>query len=176
MHTRLRRIAVSTIAAIAAIVGCCNPSNAQVFRSMAECEAQMQALIQAGKGRCIPLTEWNKLQNSTVSYPSQKQYEEYLRSLRRQMGQPHIHDPELKAFAKEQYRSGARIGSGSTADAIRYEKKTGLPIKDRWHNQKGEDAIRFLEKWLRKNPTARLGDRAAAENMLLDLKDALGIE
>jgi hypothetical protein len=33
--------------------------------------------------------------------------------------------------------------------------------------------IRKLERWLRDNPTASAGDRATAENILADLKDAL---
>lgn len=31
-----------------------------------------------------------------------------------------------------------------------------------------------LERWLRNNPTASAGDRAAAENVVKDLKNALG--
>ncbi len=31
-----------------------------------------------------------------------------------------------------------------------------------------------LEKWLRKNPTANPGDRAAAENVIKDIMNALG--
>jgi hypothetical protein len=31
-----------------------------------------------------------------------------------------------------------------------------------------------LEKWLKHNPNARHGDRAAAENIIKDLRNALG--
>ncbi|MDJ0652188.1 MAG: hypothetical protein QNJ27_04215 [Simkaniaceae bacterium] len=34
--------------------------------------------------------------------------------------------------------------------------------------------INALEKWLRNNPTAGPGDRAAAENIIKDLRNALG--
>ena len=34
--------------------------------------------------------------------------------------------------------------------------------------------INALEKWLRNNPNARPGDRAAAENIIKDLRNALG--
>lgn len=33
--------------------------------------------------------------------------------------------------------------------------------------------INMFEKWLRNNPTARPGDRAAAENIIKDLRNAL---
>lgn len=33
--------------------------------------------------------------------------------------------------------------------------------------------ITALEKWLKNNPAARLGDRAAAENIVKDLRNAL---
>jgi hypothetical protein len=104
------------------------------------------------------------------------QHEEYLRSLRQQMGRPHIEDSELNNFVGELYRPGASIGSGSTADAIRHERNTGQLVKGKEHTEKGMNAIRYLEKWLKKNPTARPGDRAAAENILRDLKNALELE
>lgn len=37
-----------------------------------------------------------------------------------------------------------------------------------------KDAVVCFEKWLKNNPKASLGDRAAAENILLDLRDAIG--
>jgi hypothetical protein len=103
-------------------------------------------------------------------------HEEYIQSLRQQMGRPHVEDPELNNFVGELYRQGASIGSGSTADAIRHERETGQPVKGKEHSEKGMNAIRYLEKWLKKNPTARPGDRAAAENILRDLKNALELE
>jgi len=45
---------------------------------------------------------------------------------------------------------------------------------DKLHSQKGRDTINSLEKWLKSNPTARLEDRAAAENIIKDLCSALG--
>lgn len=50
---------------------------------------------------------------------------------------------------------------------------TGDPVFGRMHTQKGEELINALEKWLKQNPTASPGDRAAAENIILDLKNAL---
>lgn len=39
----------------------------------------------------------------------------------------------------------------------------------------GKDFIRALEKWLKMHPAASAGDRAAAENILRNLKEALGL-
>lgn len=55
IHSPLRRIAISAMVALATITGFSHSVNAQLFRSRAECEAQMQALIRAGKGRCVPV-------------------------------------------------------------------------------------------------------------------------
>ena len=41
-------------------------------------------------------------------------------------------------------------------------------------SQKGEDALRNLNRWVKNNPTASPGDRAAVENIIQDINDALG--
>lgn len=101
-------------------------------------------------------------------------HEDQKRELRRQMSKPSVDDPELQKITDSLYRPDAKIGSGSTADAIRHERATGEAVGGRFHKQKGEDSIRALEKWLDKNPTASPGDRAAAENVILDLQNSLG--
>jgi hypothetical protein len=94
--------------------------------------------------------------------------------LRRRMGKPHAENPRLKKILEELHRTEENcVGSGSTAAAYREEVITGQPVGGKFHNQKVPEGIRRLEKWLNNNPTARPGDRAAAENMLSDLKDAL---
>lgn len=86
-----------------------------------------------------------------------------------------MHIPkQLRKYIELLHREKASIGSGSTADAVRFEKATGQPIKDRIHKQKAQDYSKALRKWLRDNPTARAQDRAVAENILLDMNDALG--
>ncbi len=101
-------------------------------------------------------------------------HEAQKRKLRQQMSKPSVDDPELQKITDSLYRPNAQIGSGSTADAIRHERATGEAVGGRFHKQKGEDSIRALEKWLDKNPTASPGDRAAAENVILDLQNSLG--
>ena len=99
-------------------------------------------------------------------------FEKLQQIYREQMSKPHVQDAKLSKMVGDLYRPKAEIGSGSTAAAIRNEIKTALPTKGKWHSQKGKNSITFLEKWLGNNPTARPGDRAAAENIIKDLQDA----
>jgi hypothetical protein len=41
------------------------------------------------------------------------------------------------------------------------------------HIKKAQERILSLQKWLKNNPTASPGDRAAAENVIQDLLNAL---
>lgn len=90
------------------------------------------------------------------------------------MSKPSVQDTQLQNLMNGLYRPNAKVGSGSTADAIRHELATGEAVGGSFHSQKGADSIRALEKWLGNNPTARPGDRTAAENVILDLRNALG--
>ncbi len=90
------------------------------------------------------------------------------------MRRPPTIDPTLTRLMDNMYRENATVGSGSTADAMRYELTTGLQVGGRSHLQKGWESVTAFNRWLQNNPTARPGDRAAAENVLLDLLNALG--
>ena len=90
------------------------------------------------------------------------------------MSKPYVIDSNLKKIVDLNYRQHAKIGNGSTAAAIRYEIQTGEKVFAKSHYQKGKDTIIYLEKWLKNNPTARSGDRAAAENIIKDLHNSLG--
>jgi filamentous hemagglutinin len=61
----------------------------------------------------------------------------------------------------------------STADAVRYELETGDKVKGKLHSQKARDSIIELQKWLKQNPNASGKDRAAAENVIRDMQNAL---
>lgn len=106
-------------------------------------------------------------------------HEKFLTELRAAMGKPSTKDPDLSHMMDELYRDNAQIGSGSTAAAIRHELATGAKVGGKEHIQKGEDAVRFLERWLRRqdglpaDARASRNDIAAAENVLKDLQDAL---
>ena len=103
-------------------------------------------------------------------------FEKYKTVLRATMEKPHVTDLQLKKYVDLNYRSTGKIGNGSTAAAIRYELKTGNRVSGRLHSQKGQNMILRLERWLQNNPTASSGDRAAAENIIKDLRNALSGE
>jgi hypothetical protein len=74
------------------------------------------------------------------------------------------------------YKPNSKVGSGSTADAIREELVSGNQVGGKYHFEKGEIYRRGLEKWIQNNPTAPSGDRAIAENLFRDLNNAMRYE
>jgi hypothetical protein len=107
--------------------------------------------------------------------PSDRIQHEAAKSLYRQnMEKPPIQDPKLAEHIDWLYKKDSTLGSGSTADAARLEKLTGAKFKGCDHVGKSSQSIKFLEKWLKQNTQANSGDRAAAENILSDMKDAIG--
>ncbi len=117
-------------------------------------------------------------------------HEKYKEQLRREMGKPACDSPEMQKIADKMYRDDAKIGSGSTADAVRNERATGKPTvgsdgKEYWHEQKAQNTVKELETAISNDNRARNGekgmeghqlsnkDRAAAENMLKDLQNSL---
>lgn len=89
------------------------------------------------------------------------------------MSKPHATDAELAGYLDELYRPGAQIGSGSTAAAVRHGRATGGSVGGRTHSQKARDMIVTLERWLKNNPSCSPGDRAAAENVIRDMQNAV---
>lgn len=89
--------------------------------------------------------------------------------LRAMMEKPVAQDPKLASIMDDVYKENARVGSGSTGDAVRHELKTGEKVGGRDHYQKANDSINRLNKWLNNNPSASKIDRMAAENVLKDL-------
>ena len=102
-------------------------------------------------------------------------HEAYKDILRAQMSKPIVANVELQNILDELYRANAKIGSGSSAAALRYEKVTGMSVSGKFHEIKVMDKSRELTKWLKNNPTASAGDRAAAENVLRDMSNALKV-
>jgi hypothetical protein len=100
-------------------------------------------------------------------------HEAYKNILRKEMAKPYVQDPKLADFVSELYRPGAQIGSGSTAAAVRFERLTNGQVGGKTHAEKAQNAITYLQNWLTKNPTAAPGDRAAAENLIRDMLNAL---
>jgi hypothetical protein len=97
---------------------------------------------------------------------------------------PEATDPALRNTIDALFRTKptagnrAQIGSGSTADAIRYERETGRRFQtaDKIidHRDKARNRSKSLENWLRRNPNAAPGDRRVARDLLRDLEDACG--
>ncbi|MFO6484887.1 type IV secretion protein Rhs [Escherichia coli] len=73
------------------------------------------------------------------------------------MGKPDVTDSNLKNIIDNLYRPNAKVGSGSTADAVRYKLATGEKVGGRGHVLKAQDYTRALQDWLDKNPTASQG-------------------
>ena len=70
----------------------------------------------------------------------------------------------------------AQFGSGSTANAVRHEILTGEKVGGRDHRQKAENTADYLRNWLRQNENnsnVPVIDKAAAQNVLKDLENAL---
>jgi RHS repeat-associated protein len=89
------------------------------------------------------------------------------------LAKPNVIDTKLQNIVNDLYKSGSKIGTGSTADAIRYERATGKPVGGKFHTQKGQEYSQALKKWLEKNPQAPAADRNAAQAILDDLTSAL---
>lgn len=101
-------------------------------------------------------------------------FEAYKDTLRAQMSRPAASNPELNSLLDKIYRPNAQVGSGSTAAAVRQELATGNPVGGAFHSQKAQEMITVLQRWLTNNPGASNVDRAAAENVIADLQNALG--
>jgi RHS repeat-associated protein len=90
---------------------------------------------------------------------------------------PIVGDSKLGNLISDLYK-GARgpnpIGTGSTADAIRNELKTGLPTAGKFHSEKGLQYVRGLDNWLKNNLSAAHYDRLVAKSVRDDLINALG--
>lgn len=89
---------------------------------------------------------------------------------------PDVADAKLGNIVGDLFK-GARtrnpIGTGSTADAVRSEVATGLPVGGKFHAGKAKEYSTALEKWLSKNPSASSRDRLVARSLVDDLKEAL---
>lgn len=132
------------------------------------------AIVRASRLRVFPKYSLATSNSPTVSANDRFAFEKYKTLLRTPMEKPYVVDPNLKRLVNFNYKPTAKIGNGSTAAAIRSELATGQRVFGKFHSQKGREMIIKFEKWLRNNPTARPGDRAAAENIIKDLRIALG--
>jgi RHS repeat-associated protein len=79
---------------------------------------------------------------------------------------------KLSNILNDLFRAKGAIGSGSTADAIRYELQTGLKVGGKTHLTKGIEYRNALLKMLR-DPSLSAGERATVKAILTDLQNAL---
>jgi hypothetical protein len=88
---------------------------------------------------------------------------------------PQVADSELKSLIDNQvWKDTGKIGNGSTADAIRAELRSGNPVGGvTSHMEKGANTVQSLREWIRKNPTASVADRSAAQQEADDIWLAL---
>ena len=83
-----------------------------------------------------------------------------------------VDNPNLKSAVNELYRPGASIGSGSTADALTYEKTTGILLSRTGHATKALGYRTNLIKLLNSGSLS-VSDKEIAIKILKDLQDAL---
>jgi len=81
-------------------------------------------------------------------------------------------DPRLRNAIDNLYRPNAKIGSGSSMDAVRFEKATGQLLSPTGHIQKLLDRRTQLMKLL-SDPKLSANDRAIVKRLLIDIQDAL---
>ena len=84
-------------------------------------------------------------------------------------------DARLANAIKQLYRKGAFIGDGGTADAIKFEKATGLGIgrNGNTHIQKGKEMIKYIENKVLKNESLSKSEKKLAKQLAEALKKAI---
>jgi hypothetical protein len=95
------------------------------------------------------------------------------RMFAKSLPKPTAKDPELQRIVNDIYKPTAAVASGSTADAVRFEKATGLQLSASGHVIAAKERINRLMKWLHRNPNAHPSDRKAAYDMIEDMDKAL---
>ena len=79
---------------------------------------------------------------------------------------------KLRNIINDLYRPNAKVGSGSTADAIRFELSSGENVGGKSHMQKGIEYRNALRKLLNSG-TLNEKDYAITKQILTDLQSAL---
>ena len=124
----------------------------------------------AGKSGVASTANGIKDADSAVNVVNYIKYKDELLS---NMGRISVKDKNLQNIIDFMYRPNAKIGSSSTADAVRYELKTGENVAGKNHMQKAQDSIKALEKWIKNNSNANKSDVDTAQKYIKDLKNAL---
>lgn len=86
-----------------------------------------------------------------------------------------VQNMRLRNITARMYREKATVGAGSTADAIRYELKTGNLLSPSGHLQKGVEMRAALSKLIKSGELSK-SDLILARWMRRDIQDALSQE
>ena len=146
-----------------------NVNSDTIVNSNAELKRNDGGLV-GGKSGVISTANGIKHADSAVNVVNYIKYKDELLS---NMGRISVKDKNLQNIIDFMYRPNAKIGSGSTADTVRYELKTGENVAGKNHMQKAQDSINALEKWIKNNSNANKSDVDTAQKYIKDLKNAL---
>jgi len=86
---------------------------------------------------------------------------------------PKVASQKLKNIVNDLYKgttNPARIGNGTTMDAVRFETRTGRMVGNKWHTLKAKESINGLTNWLKANPGTGWHDKVVAQSLLDELQ------
>ena len=89
---------------------------------------------------------------------------------------PDVGDAKLQNYVNDLFKGvthPSRTGDGTTMHAIRHELATGETVHNRRHIIKGQEILRGLEKWLLRSQEASPSDRAIAQRLAQEIREAL---
>jgi hypothetical protein len=90
---------------------------------------------------------------------------------------PTVESSRLQNIVNDLYKgttNPSRVGTGTTADAVRSELESGRPTGGYFHSIKAEQYTRALQKLLTPGGELSVRDRLVAQSLLDDLQGALG--
>jgi hypothetical protein len=85
-----------------------------------------------------------------------------------------VSSDDLRNVVEQLYRPGARVGAGSSMDALRYERLTGNLLSPAGHTKKVLDYRTNLMKLWEQRSKLNATDRRIIRELLMDIQNALG--
>jgi hypothetical protein len=122
---------------------------------------------------------WADLYHDIATRPGRSEIVALAARARVFLPSPSVSDAKLQNYVAALYkgtRGSERVGTGTTAEAVIYERVTGEVTQGRRHTIKAEETVNGLRRWLRKNPQAAPSDRIVAQSLLDELINALETE
>lgn len=84
-----------------------------------------------------------------------------------------VENPKLRNIVNDLYRTGAKVGSGSSMDAFRLEQLTGVPVGGKPHAIKLFNYRPGLQRLWSNRANLSAGDRQITKQLLGDIQNAL---